>query len=152
MVRAIENADEPTPSKVGEPFTVDTATATLPLVKRIVADMMRLHRTVERQRERLSVVDELQDTTERSDCQEELADIRSSMEGEEQQFAACIRELNLLGVEPLLPFDGSVDFPAVINRRAVCLCWHPSDQGVEYWHEMGQPASARQKLDRKLTH
>lgn len=152
MVRAIENTDEPSPSQVGEPFTVDTATATLPLVKRIVADMMRLNRTVERQRERLSVVDELQDTTERSDCQEELADIRNSMEAEEQQFAACIRELNALGVEPHMPFDGSVDFPSVINRRAVCLCWHPNDQGVEYWHEMGQPASSRQKLDRKLTH
>ncbi len=151
MVRAIENTDDPSPPKVGEPFTVETATATLPLVERIVADMMRLHRTVERQRERLSVVDELQDTTEQSDYQEELADIRDSMEGEEKQLAACIRELNALGVEPQMPFDGSVDFPAVINRRAVCLCWHPGDQGIEYWHEMGQPASARQKLHVKLT-
>ena len=151
MVRAIQNSDEHLPPKVGEPFTVETATATLPLVKRIVADMERLHKTVERQRERLSVIDHLQDTTDQPDYQEELADIRSSMQDEEQQLADCIRELNALGLEPHMPFDGSVDFPAVINRRAVCLCWHADDEGVEYWHEMGEPSSARQKLDTKVT-
>ncbi len=151
MVRAIHNSDEHSPSKVGEPFTVETATATLPLVRRIVADMEQLHETVERQRERLSVIDQLQGTTDQPDYQDELADIRESMHGEEERLAACVRELNALGLEPHTPFDGSVDFPAVINRRAVCLCWHPSDQGVEYWHEMGEPSSARQKLDTKVT-
>lgn len=151
MVRAIQNSDDHLPPKVGEPFTVDTATATLPLVKRIIADMERLHETVERQRERLSVIDQLQDTADQSGNQEELADIRSSMQDEEEQLAACVRELNALGLEPHIPFDGSVDFPAVINRRAVCLCWHPDDNGVEYWHEMGEPSSARRKLDAKLT-
>ncbi|MDA7493094.1 DUF2203 domain-containing protein, partial [bacterium] len=115
------------------------------------ADMERLHETVERQRERLNVIDQLQGTTDQLDDQEELADIRGSMQGEEQQLAACIRELNALGLEPHMPFDGSVDFPAVINRRAVCLCWHPGDERVEHWHEMGEPASARQKLDEKAT-
>jgi hypothetical protein len=151
MVRALQNSDEHSPSKVGEPFTVDTATATLPLVKRIMADMEKLHETVERQRERLSVIDQLQGTTDQPDYQEELVDIRGSMQDEEQRLAACVRELNALGLEPHMPFDGSVDFPAVINRRAVCLCWHPSDQGVEYWHEMGEPSSSRQKLDKNGT-
>ncbi len=151
MVRALQNSDEHSPSKVGEPFTVDTATATLPLVKRIMADMEKLHETVERQRERLSVIDQLQGTTDQPDYQEELVDIRGSMQDEEQRLAACVRELNALGLEPHMPFDGSVDFPAVINRRAVCLCWHPSDQGVEYWHEMGEPSSSRQKVDKNGT-
>ncbi|MAI69799.1 MAG: hypothetical protein CMM01_02675 [Rhodopirellula sp.] len=151
MVRAIQNSDEHSPSKVGEPFTVETATATLPLVRRIVADMERLHKTVQRQRERLSVIDQLQDSTDQPEYQEELADIRGSMQGEEQQFEACVRELNALGVEPHIPFNASVDFPAVINRRAVCLCWHPGDDGVEYWHEMGEPASARRKLEKQVT-
>ncbi|MCH2180295.1 MAG: DUF2203 domain-containing protein [Mariniblastus sp.] len=150
MVRAIQNSDEQLPSNVGEPFTVDTANAMLPLVKRIVADMLRLQKTVQRQRERLSVIDQLQDTTDQPEYQEELADIRGSMQGEEQQLEACVRELNALGVEPQMPFDGSVDFPAVLNRRAVCLCWHPDDAGVEYWHEMGEPTSARQKLDTNI--
>ena len=151
MVRAIHNSDEHSPPKVGEPFTVATATATLPLVKRIVADMEQLHETVERQRERLSVIDQLQGTTDQPDYQDELADIRESMHGEEERLAACVRELNALGLEPHTPFDGSVVFPAVINRRAVCLCWHPDDEAVEYWHEMGQSASLRQKLDTKIT-
>ena len=150
MVRAIHNSDEHAPPKVGEPFTVETATATLPLVKRIMADLEQLHKTVERQRERLSVIDQLQGTTDQPDYQDELADIRGSMQGEEEQLAACVRELNAIGLEPHMPFDGSVDSPAVINRRAVCLCWHPGDEGVEYWHEMGEPSSTRQKLDTKV--
>lgn len=147
MVRAVQNSDEHSLSKVSDPFTAETATAMLPLVRRIVADMEELHKTVQRQRERLRVIDQLQDTTDQPEYQDELADIRGSMQGEEQQFDACVRELNALGVEPHLPFDGSVDFPAVINRRAVCLCWHSGDDRVEYWHEMGEPASARRKLD-----
>ena len=151
MVRAIENSDEHLPTKVGEPFTVETATRMLPLVRRIVADMQQLNQTVQRQRERLAVIDQLPDTIDQPDYQEELADIRRSMQSEEEQLNACIRELNALGVEPHMPFDGSVVFPAVINRRAVCLCWHPDDEAVEYWHEMGQTPSLRQKLDTKIT-
>ena len=147
MVHAIENSDEHLPKKVGEPFTVETATRMLPLISRIVADMENLHRTVQRQRERLNVIDQLPDTIDQPDYQEELADIRESMVTEEERFQACIRELNALGVEPHLPFDGTVAFPAVIHRRAVCLCWHPSDNGVEYWHEMGQDPSLRKRLD-----
>jgi hypothetical protein len=152
MVRAIHNSDEHSPSKVGEPFTVDTAARMLPLVRRIMADMERLNETVQRQRERLSVIDQLPDTIDQPDYQEELADIRGSMESEELQLKACIRELNALGLEPHMPFDGSVDFPAVINRRAVCLCWHPDDESVEYWHEMGEGFSERQKLDTHIAH
>jgi hypothetical protein len=151
MVRAIQKSDEQSPSKVGEPFTVDTASKTLPLVRRIVADMKMLNETVERQRERLRVIDRLADTIDQPEHQEELADIRGSLQGEEEQLAACVRELNALGLEPHMPFDGCVDFPAVINRRAVCLCWHPDDEGVEYWHEMGQSPALRQKLKTTIT-
>lgn len=151
VVRAIENSDEHLPTKVGEPFTVETATRMLPLVRRIVADMQQLNETVQRQRERLAVIDQLADTIDQPDYLEELADIRRSMQTEEERLTACIRELNVLGVEPHMPFDGSVVFPAVINRRAVCLCWHPDDETVEYWHEMGQSPSLRQKLDTKIT-
>ena len=76
MVHAIENSDEHLPKKVGEPFTVETATRMLPLISRIVADMEKLHQTGQRQRERLNVIDQLPDTIDQPDYQEELADIR----------------------------------------------------------------------------
>ena len=153
MVRAIHNSDEHSPSKVGEPFTVETATATLPSGQGGSWPIWsKLHETVERQRERLSVIDQLQGTTDQPDYQDELARYpRINARTKKQRLAACVRELNALGLEPHTPFDGSVDFPAVINRRAVCLCWHPSDQGVEYWHEMGEPSSSRQKVDKNGT-
>ena len=150
MVRAIENPDDLPQSATGQPFTVETAAKMLPLVRRIVADMEVLSKTVDCQRERLSVIDQLPETIDQPDYQEELADIRGSLEAEEERLQACVRELHALGLEPHLPFDGSVDFPAVINRREVRLCWHPDDEGIEYWHEIGEVSADRQKLDSEI--
>tara|TARA_B110000495_G_C22831724_1_gene485266 strand:+ start:400 stop:861 length:462 start_codon:yes stop_codon:yes gene_type:complete len=150
MVHAIQNPDDRPQPAIGQPFTADTAAKMLPLVRRIVADMEHLNETVECQRERLDAIDQLPETINQPDYQEELADIRGSLEAEEEQLQAYVRELHALGVEPHIPFDGSVDFPTVINRRAARLCWHLDDDGIEYWHEVDQLTAERQKLDSEI--
>ena len=144
MVRAIGN-DSALDSPRG--FTPARASKTLPLVRRIVADMISLTESIDRQREQLRGLDDLTDPIEHVHYQEEVSDIRLSLADDEKRLKNCIAELGALGVEPHLPFDGYVDFPAILNRRPVCLCWHSDDQTISHWHEEGDSAKHRKRIE-----
>ena len=146
MVRAIGNGND-SALKSPEGFTPAAAAKTLPLVRRIVDDMIALTESIERQREQLRGLDDLTDTIEQSHYQEELSDIRVSLADDEQRFQKCLDELAVLGVEPHLPFEGFVDFPAKVQRRSVRLCWHPDDPTISHWHEEGEQAQRRTRID-----
>ena len=145
MVRAIRDNNDSTAGAVH--FTPSSATIMLPLVRRIVADLIRLNEAIESQKEQLKGIDRLPETIERTDYQEELRDIRASLSDDQKRLQVCLGELAALGLEPHLPIDGGVDFPAMLNRRRVRLCWHPDDERVDHWHEPGQSSDSRQKVD-----
>ncbi len=142
MVRAISDNDSTNPSITS--FTASSATQMLPLVSRIVDDLLRLDHSIQAQREQLSGIDKLSSTIDHTDYKEELSDIRGSLVHDQQEFETVLTELTSLGVSPHLPFDGSVDFPTQLNRRHVRLCWQPGDERVEYWHEIGENRERRQ--------
>ena len=146
MVRAIsDNSDSAAGGEVF--FTPDRATDTLPLVKRVVADMLQLNRSIASQREQLKGIDGLSETIEQSSYQEELSDIRASLKSDEQRLKSCVEELRSLGAEVHHPIDGTVDFPALMNRRRVFLCWRPGDEIVSHWREVGQSARERKRIE-----
>lgn len=145
MVRALSNDNDSAAGSVR--FTPSSATVMLPLVRRIVADMVRLQRAIAVQQEQIKGIDRLPETIERAAYQEELRDIRGSLSDDETRLRMCIEELAALGLQPHLPIDGTVDFPALMNRRLVRLCWHPDDERVEHWHENGESFRDRKKVD-----
>jgi hypothetical protein len=145
MVRAIRDNNDSTVGEVH--FTPSSATVMLPLVRRIVADLVHLNEAIESQQEQLKGIDRLPETIERADYQEELRDIRTSLSDDQKRLQMCLGELAALGLEPHLPIDGGVDFPAMLNRRRVRLCWHPDDERVDHWHESGQSPESRKKVD-----
>ena len=146
MVRAIGNGNDSV-LKSENRFTPALAMQTLPLVRRIVADMIALSEDIDRQRNQLRGLDGLTDTIEQSHYQEEVSDIRMTLADDEARLQECIAELAALGIEPHFPFDGYVDFPATLNRRPVRLCWHPEDETISYWHEDGDSAKQRKRIE-----
>lgn len=146
MVRAISNQNDSALRDDGD-FTPGSATKMLPLVRRIAMEMLELNRCISNQREQIRGIDELPQTIAHADYQDELADIRSSLREAEERFEDCRRELAELGLETHLPFDGAIDFPSVLNRRRVQLCWLPDEERVEYWHEVGQTLLDRKKIN-----
>lgn len=122
----------------------------LPLVRQIAADLLRFHASIESQRAQLRGLADVEEISDRSTYSEELRDIRASLAEEERLLQGCLAELAALGVEPHLPIDGGIDFPAKLDRRAVRLCWRPDDREVAHWHEIGQPLAARRRLDPKV--
>ncbi len=148
MVRAIQGDDQPL-SRLDSWFTPVSATETLPLVRRIVAELLELHRTIKTQRTQIRGIDALAGLSDRPDYQEEIRDIRQSLGEDEARFEASMKELTAIGVVPHVPFDGKVDFPAIVNRRPVMLCWTPPETVVDHWHEIDSP-SDRHAVDPNL--
>lgn len=144
MVRAIRNNDPA--SHVRTEFTPSSATKMLPLVRRIAAEMLELTRVIASQREQLRGIDQLPETMAQSEYRDEVSDIRGSLADDEKRLDDCRRELSSLGLESHVPFDGAIDFPTILNRRRVQLCWIPEDDRVEYWHEVGQSRHDRKKI------
>ena len=145
MVHALDDSNEST-FVPENGFTPGFATKMLPLVRRIVNDMLRLTKAIDFQREQLRGIDALSQTTDHDAYRDELKDVRASLSQDEVELKKCFDELAALGVRPHHPFDGGVDFPAMLNRKPVFLCWMPDDEHVSHWHEPGDPP-----VDRKPT-
>ncbi|MGB7346492.1 MAG: DUF2203 domain-containing protein [Pirellulaceae bacterium] len=150
MVHAIgnENGASSDPRKV---FTPAAATRMLPLVRRIVVDILRLNHSIKSQREQLGGINSLPETNEHASYRDELTDMRQSLSNDETELSACIAELSALGISVHRPIDGSVDFPAVVNRQPVQLCWRPDEEVVCHWHETQSPHGKRHKIDSQIS-
>jgi hypothetical protein len=119
----------------------------LPLVRRIVEDVVREHR---RRTEKLVELDLL--TTAATGT---LPDPRiAALEREVQQLArdleAFERELKELGILLKDPRMGLIDFPANLDGRRVLLCWHLGEPSVGFWHDESTGFAGRQPLSPTL--
>ena len=124
-------------------FTVDDANRTLPLVRRIVEDVVRQHRVW---REKILELDLVASST-RADAPRERATV---LEKEAQDLAREIdgyqHELAELGILLKDRRMGLVDFPCDMNGKRVYLCWRLGEGEVQFWHEEDAGYSGRQPL------
>ncbi|GIW89139.1 MAG: hypothetical protein KatS3mg108_3463 [Isosphaeraceae bacterium] len=129
-------------------FTVEDANRTLPLVRRIVSDVVRQWEIVNELEQRLAVVgpnrgsrrprpDDLYD--------EEVRRSQETLEAERARLAEYIEELQALGVE-LKGMDGLCDFPSLLDGREVYLCWRLGEPEVAYWHELHSGYAGRKPI------
>lgn len=124
-------------------FTTEQANRTLPLVRRIVEDIV-----IGYQRWRVRIDEfEVASIADRPDARDARAEV---LEGEALALAAEIAgyegELAQLGVRCTDHDVGLVDFPAVIDGRPVDLCWQLGEPAVQYWHEIGAGYAARHPI------
>lgn len=123
-------------------FTVEQANRTLPLVSRIVEDIVRTYaRWQARVREH-----ELISATVRPGDAETIARVEREAEGLAADLDAFRAELAALGVE-FKGYDlGLVDFPCDMGGRIVYLCWRLGEPAVQYWHEIDAGYAGRRPL------
>jgi len=127
-------------------FTVQEANATLPLVRAIAEDLVRLSREVIERRERLSVLLGGSPRSPNDPYREELAQIEEELEKDRRHLREFVEELRQLGVEARSVTEGLIDFPAMLEGRQVYLCWKLGEPEVLYWHEPGGDLNSRQPL------
>ncbi|MFP6737373.1 MAG: DUF2203 domain-containing protein [Planctomycetota bacterium] len=111
-------------------FELDEARSTLPLVSRIVSDIVEVTAQMkEIYLEIREVAGEGSDRERLDELQERLQEIA---DGRSEFF----EELAALGVEMKDPNKGLIDFPALLDGRVVYLCWKLGEETVEHWHEL----------------
>jgi hypothetical protein len=124
-------------------FTVDEANRTLPLVRRIVEDVVRQHRVW---REKILELDLVSSTGRPGDGH----DRAQRLEREAQQLAREIdgyqRELSELGIQLKDRRLGLVDFPSEVNGQSALLCWRLGEAEVQFWHDEEAGYAGRQPL------
>jgi hypothetical protein len=128
-------------------FTVDHANRTLPLVRRIVEDIVREHRAWQ---EAIVELDLLV-----SGARADLPDPRATtLERRIQSMAHDIEqfqgELESLGIQLKDRRIGLIDFPSEMDGRRVLLCWRLGESSVQYWHDEQTGYAGRQPLSPTL--
>jgi hypothetical protein len=127
-------------------FTPDLANRTLPLVRAIVQDVVRLAGDLRDRHERLSRLKPAGRAALGEAHQEELRQVVEEFERDQERMREYERELKQLGAE-LKDYDtGLVDFPCWMNGREVCLCWRLGEPAVGHWHELDAGFAGRRKL------
>jgi hypothetical protein len=157
-------------------FTVDQANRTLPLVRRIVEDVVRDHRRWQEKILELELTASSaaaaagaksaeaaaaagareaggreaggeQGTRDGGSADAERA---AALERDAMSIARDIdayeRELEELGIVLKDRRLGLVDFPGEIDGRRVWLCWRLGEPSVQYWHDLDAGYAGRQPL------
>jgi hypothetical protein len=112
--------------------------AMLPLVGRIVADVMHGHEQLGRLRPEQERLDRQRVTlawperSRRYQVQEEIAAV-------ERDLRKAHAELETLGVVVLHGPSGLVGFPTIVNDRRAFFSWRPGEKDVVYWNFVGDP-------------
>ena len=134
------------PWKNRKVFTVEQANAALPLVRAITKDLAELSRDVIERRERLSLLLKGRERDKRDLYGEELAQVQEELERDTDRLQAYVEELRELGVDPKNGPEGLIDFPAVMDGKAVYLCWKLGEPEVLHWHDLEAGFRGRQPL------
>lgn len=124
-------------------FTVEQANRMLPLVRRIVRDIVESHRAWSKAVQSY----ETAATWTRADSpSSQLSSLESEVKRLAVEIEGYLGELRDLGVDFKGFEQGLVDFPGERDGRPICLCWKLDEDDVMYWHETSDGYSGRQPL------
>lgn len=124
-------------------FTVEEANRTLPLVRRIVTDIVSTHRELEERVEEYRALGLEEESERRSELEAEVNELTATV----NRYIGEIHELGALfkGVE-----EGLVDYYSMLHERPVFLCWKLGEERIEWWHELDGGYAGRQRLPEHL--
>lgn len=129
----------PTPRR----FTVEQANRMLPLVGRIVRDIVETHRAWERSVHEFELAAAESRADRPSPRAEELQRETQRLATEIQSFIGELRDLDV----EFKGFElGLVDFPSELDGRVIYLCWKLGEESVGWWHEVEGGFAGRQPL------
>lgn len=124
-------------------FTLDQANRTLPLVRRIVEDIVRDYARWRERVELFEVEVARAGPGEQGPDAERYEREALALAADIERYLAELAELEI----EFKGFDmGLVDFPGELDGRRVYLCWRLGEARVEHWHEIDEGFAGRQRL------
>ena len=125
-------------------FTLDQANRTLPLVRKIVADITSLHPKWRDLVYRYELV-AAQADPKLGESAEQL-DLRAQIEGVARQINEYLIELEEIGCVFKGFEEGLVDFYGQLDGREMFWCWKQGEERVTHWHELDAGYAGRQPI------
>ncbi|HEX8522010.1 MAG TPA: DUF2203 domain-containing protein [Tepidisphaeraceae bacterium] len=117
-------------------FTLKEAISTLPLVKRIVADIVKTHAQASKLRRHVDALD----------GGKELVQAQHDLDHSIEQLQDFVDELTNVGAE-LKDFEtGLIDFVGRHEGRDVYLCWKLGEETITHWHELDAGFAGRKPV------
>lgn len=114
-------------------FTLAEANRALPLVERIVTDIVRTHAEAVGLQSRVGRVAPAEQPAARRDLDRHL-----------ERLEDYVDELTELGCDLKDYTVGLIDFTGRHQGRDVCLCWKLGETKVAHWHELDAGFAGRQ--------
>ena len=124
------------PSRAKRRFTVQQANSTLPLVKRIVGDIVRTQAEVMK----------IQGDLEILSAARELSAAQAQLDQAANRLEDYVDELSEIGCVLKDYQVGLIDFIGQHERRDVYLCWKLGEESIGYWHEIQSGYAGRQPI------
>ncbi|CAN5376960.1 hypothetical protein BH09PLA1_BH09PLA1_18630 [soil metagenome] len=124
-----------TPSKNKRRFSLEQANRALPLVRRIVRDIVGMHQNITTLQGKQSA-----GTTGKSSkivkAEKSAKPSDKELESAVDRLQAFVDELTSIGVELKDYQIGLVDFIGRHQGRDVYLCWKLGEESITHWHEL----------------
>lgn len=124
------------PEKV---FSLKEANQTLPLVSRIIQDIVRVN-------DELAETHNLARRLAAEGAATRAAEAKDRLEDLSFEAAAFVEELETVGCLCKDPAVGLVDFPARLGGRIVFLCWRMGEPEITFWHEVDAGFAGRKPV------
>jgi hypothetical protein len=133
-----------TPGAGTRTFTVEQANRMLPLVRRIVRDVVDTHQAWMRA---VQTFESAATWTRADSPSSQLGTLEADIKRLAAEIESYLVELRELGVDFKGFEQGLVDFPGERDGRVVCLCWKLDEDEVSFWHEVTDGYAGRQRLE-----
>ena len=118
----------------------------LPLLRRIVGDIMDHWNLIISKRAELEALETLPDEGPNSPQNGTLHEVKQELNAMIDKINQYIKEVEGLGCFVEEFKRGIINFPTLYHGRKVFLCWHPGEEGVLHWHELDETFSDRARI------
>lgn len=122
-------------------YTPELANRALPLVRRIVEDLVRDYTAW---RARVQEYEAAAAAAPGDDAR--TAGLQRDVQRLADAVRDCLAELAALGIECKGLDVGLIDFPSEIDGEPACLCWKLGEPAVAWWHRPEAGFAGRQPL------
>ena len=116
-------------------FTPSEAGSTLPLVKKIVKDIL------DTTREMRLIAEDLGGNAEENPQLKKMAEEVNGFMNELEEIGCFFKDWNFT--------IGLVDFPSMINGKEVMLCWKSDEDDIKFYHDIEEGFSGRKPIPKE---
>jgi hypothetical protein len=118
----------------------------LPLLQRIVGDIMEHWNLIIAKRAELESLEKARERDSNAATQAQVHEVKQDLNAMIDKINQYIKEVESLGCFVEEFKRGIVNFPSLYHGRKVFLCWHPGEEKVGYWHELDETFNDRVKI------